>query len=49
MDGGDKTVRQKKTFTRGAKRVAAAILTMVALGATVSAPFKWSRIAFPSW
>jgi hypothetical protein len=42
-------VEKKKTITHSTKRVAAAILTMVAFGATVSAPFKWSMFFFPRW
>lgn len=38
-----------KTITHSTKRVAAAVLTMVAFGTTVSAPFKWSLIFFPGW
>jgi hypothetical protein len=33
-----------RTIHHTSKRVAAAVLTMVALGTTVSAPFKWSMM-----
>jgi hypothetical protein len=48
-DGGATKVEKKNTLTHSTKRVAAAILTMVAFGTTVSAPFKWSLIIFPRW
>jgi hypothetical protein len=48
-DGGATKVETTKNITHSTKRVAAAILTMVAFGTTVSAPFKWSLIIFPSW
>ena len=32
----------KRTITHNSKRATAAVLTVVALGSTVSAPFKWS-------
>ena len=48
-DGGATKVEKTKTITHSTKRVAVAILTMVAFGATVSAPFKWSLMIFPRW
>jgi hypothetical protein len=34
----------KRTITHNSKRAAVVMLTVVALGSTVSAPFKWSMM-----